>query len=429
VDAWDRWNRNRTAQLGGAPRNGQYVSSNVAGVDDLDRAGAWHETPRYGPVWVPRNVPADWAPYSTGRWVWDPYYGWTWIDDAPWGWAPYHYGRWVWTDDAVWGWAPGPVVTTAVYAPALVAFFGPVGVSVNVGVGFPFVSWVALGFGEPVFPWWGPIGFIGRPFWCGWGGPRIVNNVFINNTRIVNAQNVTAFRNMTVRNAVMAVHRDQFGRGAVQPAHLTTAQAQHVQPVRGQLGVRPTAASLAPATGHAVRPPDRIASRRVVATRPPQDPTRSLRTAGLAATGAARSAPRIVEPTARSKGVQMVGRTRPPLPQTQHHPGSAPATGVSRQAPQRGVASGPSHTSTPSRGFASGPRRAATPPRGVASGPGRTSTLPRGFASSPRAPQTRRSFQPRPSFQPRASVGPPRAATSGRGGPPAARSRGPARRG
>ena len=59
VDAWDRWNRNRTAQLAGAPRNGQYVSSNVAGVDDLARAGAWHETPRYGHVWVPRDVQDD----------------------------------------------------------------------------------------------------------------------------------------------------------------------------------------------------------------------------------------------------------------------------------------------------------------------------------------------------------------------------------
>ena len=44
---------------------------------------------------VPREVAPDWSPYSTGRWVYDPYYEWTWVDDAPWGWAPYHYGRWV----------------------------------------------------------------------------------------------------------------------------------------------------------------------------------------------------------------------------------------------------------------------------------------------------------------------------------------------
>src|SRR4030095_8602133 len=126
--------------------------------------------------------------------------------DAPWGWAPYHYGRWVDLDGS-WGWTPGPVVAPAVYAPALVGFVGPVGVSVNVGIGVPSVGWVALGFGEPVLPWWGPVGFIGRPFWGGWHGPRVVNNVVINNTRIVNATTINRFQNMSVRNAVIARRR------------------------------------------------------------------------------------------------------------------------------------------------------------------------------------------------------------------------------
>ena len=90
--------------------------------------------PRYGSVWFPSNVASSWAPYTTGRWILDPYYGWTWIDDAPWGWAPFHYGRWVYVD-RFWGWAPGPIVARPYYAPALVAFFsaGPISIGVSLG--------------------------------------------------------------------------------------------------------------------------------------------------------------------------------------------------------------------------------------------------------------------------------------------------------
>ena len=451
ADAWDRWNEERTAQLSEPSRSARYVSPDVAGVDDLDRSGDWQDTSRYGHVWVPRDTPPDWAPYSTGRWAWDPYYGWTWIDDAAWGWAPYHYGRWVWTDGA-WGWAPGPVVAAAVYAPALVAFFGPVGVSVNVGFGFPFVSWVALGFGEPVFPWWGPFGFIGRPFWCGWGGPRIVNNIVINNTRIVNARNVNIFQNANIRNGVVTVDRNQFGRGVVQSARLTTAQAQHLAPLHGQLGVRPVAASLAPTTARAQRPPDRVQGRQVVATRLPQDPGKRLQTAGLASSGSAKgAAPRIVQPTlARATDARLhMGRTTPPPPPaSQRGPGSMVASTASRApTPPRGLATGPSRAPTPPRGLATGPSRAPTPPRGLASGLAREPAPSHRFASGPsmgsrpaspsRPPfgrnspmphasrfdqprasfQPHASFQPRSSFQPHAALGAPHAASSGNGAP------------
>ena len=330
-DQWDGWNYDRTAQLGKRPRSAQYVSPDVAGIDDLDRYGRWRETRRYGHVWVPDYAPADWAPYSTGRWVWDPYYGWTWVDYAPWGWAPYHYGRWCWVD-GFWGWAPGPVFVAPVYAPALVAFFGPrVGVSVDVGIGFPFVSWVALGFGEPIIPWWGPAGFIGRPFWGGWGGPRIVNNVVINNTRIVNVTNITKYRNMNVNHALVAVDRDRFGRGAVKRARFKAEHRQHLQPVRGRLGVKPVAASLVPGTGHARRPPDRIGKRQVVATRPPKDPARWLKAAGLAPNWVVEPVkPRILGPRVGRQSGPGQGanwdRDTPPAPAPQRRGGAARGT-------------------------------------------------------------------------------------------------------
>src|SRR5919198_2060062 len=292
LDPWDDWNYARTDHEIDAVST-RYVSSGVYGTDALDHYGGWRVMPTYGPVWVPDAVAPGWAPYSTGAWVWDPYYGWAWVDDAPWGWAPYHYGRWVYVN-GFWGWAPGPVVVAPVYSPALVAFFGAPGVGVSVNVGFPFVSWVALGWGEPVIPWWGPVGFVGTCWWGGWGGPRFVNNTIIQHNTYVNVRNVTVFQNTRVNNAVIAVNRDHFGRGHFEHVRLTAADARHLRPIRGQLGVKPAPASLVPREGHALRPPQAVHARPVVATRPPQDPSHRLRTAGLNPPASAAPPPRLV---------------------------------------------------------------------------------------------------------------------------------------
>jgi hypothetical protein len=214
---------------------------------------------------VPRGLPAGWAPYSTGRWIADPYYGWTWVDAAPWGWAPYHYGRWVHVG-GVWGWAPGPVVVRPVYAPALVAFFGTPAVSVTVGP--PCVSWVALGWGEPLVPWWGSARFAGRPWWGGWGGPRVVNNVVVHRTRVVDVNEIHLYRNARVRHAVVAVREDGFGRRAVHEARVRDLDVRRLEPVRGRLAVRPVADSFAGDGRRGTRPPERTVTREVVSTRP-----------------------------------------------------------------------------------------------------------------------------------------------------------------
>ena len=266
LDVFDRWNYARTDELLESV-SARYVPPQVYGVDDLDHYGAWRVVPTYGSIWVPQGVPAGWAPYSTGRWVADPIYGWTWVDTAPWGWAPYHYGRWVFVD-GFWAWAPGPIVARPVYAPALVAFFGAPGVTVSIGT--PFVSWVALGWGEPLVPWWGRPGYIGRPHWAGWGGPRVVNNVVVNKTTVVNVTNITVYRNTTVNNAVVAVRRDGFGRGSVRDARVEHVDVKQLRPVHGRLDVKPEAASFVASGGAApVRPPDTALQRPVVATRPP----------------------------------------------------------------------------------------------------------------------------------------------------------------
>jgi hypothetical protein len=292
LDVWDRWNYARTEDLIDAISS-RYVSAGVYGVDDLDHYGDWRVVPTYGSVWVPQSVPAGWAPYSTGRWVMDPYYGWTWVDTAPWGWAPYHYGRWVFVS-GYWAWAPGPVVVRPIYAPALVAFFG--GPSVRVAIGAPGVSWVALSWGEPLVPWWGRPHFVGRPTWVGWGGPRFVNNVVVNRTTVVNVTNINVYRNTNVQNAVVAVREDHFGRSPVQQARVAQIDARHLEPARAPIRVAPDASSFVAASGRATRPPDHTITRAVVATRAPRRegprPADAARVEGASSEGPRSDGPR-----------------------------------------------------------------------------------------------------------------------------------------
>jgi uncharacterized protein DUF6600 len=251
LDDWDRWNYARTERLLDAV-SARYVSPGTYGLSDLDPYGTWRVVPTYGTVWVPTGVPAGWTPYSTGSWILDPVYGWTWVDTAPWGWAPYHYGRWCFVD-GYWAWAPGPVIARAVYAPALVVFFGaPAGVVVG-PVGPP-VSWVALGWGEPVVPWWGSRGVVHGPSWRGWGGPRVVNNVVVSNTTIVNVQNITVYRNATVPRAVVAVDQDHFGHGPVPVKRIVQVDPQRLRPLPGGPQIPTTPGSLTPTTARGVRP-------------------------------------------------------------------------------------------------------------------------------------------------------------------------------
>ncbi|MGL4230210.1 MAG: DUF6600 domain-containing protein, partial [Casimicrobium sp.] len=133
-------------------RNRGYFNPWMVGVRDLDDHGYWETHYEYGRVWYPNTVSSSWAPYRYGRWSWVQPWGWTWVDDAPWGFAPFHYGRWVRVGGR-WAWCPGSYVGRAVYAPALVTFYGGSGWSVSASVG-PTYSWVPLGWNEPFVPWY-----------------------------------------------------------------------------------------------------------------------------------------------------------------------------------------------------------------------------------------------------------------------------------
>ena len=109
--------------------------------DRLAPYGTWVMHPRYGWVWYPTGVEADWRPYSHGHWVLTDEYGWYWESDYDWGWAPFHYGRWAFDQDYGWIWVPG-----SVWAPAWVAWRS----------GGGFVGWAPM---PPEAVWQEGVGF------------------------------------------------------------------------------------------------------------------------------------------------------------------------------------------------------------------------------------------------------------------------------
>jgi hypothetical protein len=405
LDAWDRWNYARTEALLDSPSS-RYVAAGVYGIGDLDHHGSWRVVESYGAVWVPTGVAAGWVPYSTGSWTWDPFYGWTWVDAAPWGWAPYHHGRWVHLS-GVWAWAPGPLVARPVYAPALVAFFAP-RVGITIGVAGPAIGWVALGWGEPIIPWWGPVGFIGVPRWGGWGGPRIVNNVVITHTTVVHAHEIHVYRNAGVRNAIAAVPRDRFGHGPVPRARVAAAPGD-LEPIRGKPDVAPGRASLVPDPARGVRPPEATLRRPVVATRPPDDPARWLEPQGISQPAKTPAAsPRLVPAPRRAGGTE--SPPRPPFgPSTIERRQSAPPPRPERvQPPSAGA-----RTATPQLA----PAKPSPKPKAAVPAPSAKAAEPRAQPSP--APPVAREPSPPSTVQPRVEPGP--AAPGPRAQPPVSR--------
>jgi uncharacterized protein DUF6600 len=376
LTAWDRWNYQRTDYLA-QPASAKQLPAGVYGAETLDQHGTWRTVESYGSVWVPAAVAPGWSPYSTGRWIWDPRFGWTWLDDAPWGWAPYHHGRWVFVG-SYWAWAPGPLIVRPVYSPALVVFLGG-----PVIVGRP-LYWAPLGWGEPVIRWWGRPRYVGVAWWGGWGGPRVVNNVVINRTATVNVTTINVYRNVNVTNAVVGVPADRFGRGAVRPVRLAdAAEARRLTPVRGAVDVRPVAASVTgSAAATATRPPDAIRARPVVATRAPVDTAPVLREQGLPAPAPATA------PQPQQRIVPAPARVTPPAASAAPTPGAAtPAPG-----PARGPSGSGRAAPTPddgqrerARGGDRGQRQTTPPDAGRAPAPARPTVTPPA-PSAPGAP-------------------------------------------
>lgn len=277
-DDFDNWALERDRREDRAD-SANYVSREMTGYEDLDDYGRWNYTANYGPVWVPRNVPVDWAPYRYGHWVWVAPWGWTWVDDEPWGFAPFHYGRWCQLGGG-WAWVPGPVVMRPVYAPALVAFVGGGGFHFSIALGGgPGVAWFPLAPGEVFVPAY----HVSRVY----VNQVNVTNTVVNVTRVTNVYNyytvnkntdVTriTYANQTARNAVTAVSRETFVNARPVARNVVQVQQREVDqaPVTHEIGVAPGRPSVI-GTGRPTRvgPPTAVANRRVVTARTPAAPT------------------------------------------------------------------------------------------------------------------------------------------------------------
>jgi hypothetical protein len=198
-DEWDRWNADRDRFFERAPDVSRYAGPDIEGAQELANYGRWVWDPQYGYVWVPGNVPPDWAPYRDGRWEDVDYYGWSWVGYEPWGWAPYHYGNW-YRASFGWAWYPGAIGPRHYWRPAMVGFFGfgEPGFGVSLGFGYGNVGWVPLAPFERYRPWYGR----------GYNGGR--NVAIVNNTNITNV-----YRNARFSGAVTGLRAGDFGRVGV----------------------------------------------------------------------------------------------------------------------------------------------------------------------------------------------------------------------
>jgi len=122
TDDFDQWNKTRTNLY----EHSRYSSSRYlnrgyeAQEHELTRSGRWQYNRAYSTyVWSPYNVSRSWRPYSNGRWVWNPRYGYVWNSYDSWGYYTHHYGRWQWSGSYGWYWLPGYR-----WSPAWVSWYG-----------------------------------------------------------------------------------------------------------------------------------------------------------------------------------------------------------------------------------------------------------------------------------------------------------------
>ena len=277
ADAFDEFShtRDRCEQ---AARASVYVSPDAIGSYELDEYGAWRTDAAWGPVWTPRNVPAGWAPFRFGRWLWIEPLGWNWTDDAPWGFVTSHYGRWAFLEGR-WSWLPGPRHVKPVYTPAAVMFLDGENRPARhferrvpperefLWNGRAEVAWFPLGPGEAYIP----------PYRCTHG---YLTDINVTNTTIANPLELPTvdvaqqkYVNQTMPGAVLAVTRETFvgggsvGRAAI-VAPLRTAAAAKVAGTSPP--VAPTVFSVSPGMGSgASRPPEALRVRKVLVWRVP----------------------------------------------------------------------------------------------------------------------------------------------------------------
>jgi len=334
-DDFDRWSYDRERRYEDSP-SARYCSRQVVGFEDLDDYGDWRPAPEYGYVWYPR-VDAGWAPYHYGHWAWIDPWGWTWVDDDNWGYAPFHYGRWAFIGGR-WGWVPGPREVHPVYAPALVAFVGGVGVGIGGNV-----AWFPLGPREVYVP-----AYRVSPAYVN----RVnVTNTTVNVTQVTNVYKTTIVNNNTTITNVTYVNRNVQGAVTAVPQHAfataqpvsRTAVAVNQQeiarvPVTARAAVPPAPQAVlgvhANTANHVAAPPPAVVSRPVIAKNTPPPPPPSFaarqqvleRNPGVPVPRQQLRQMRAASPAASAPRVITAPPAKPvPLPAAGIRPGNPPA--------------------------------------------------------------------------------------------------------
>src|SRR2546428_3762396 len=157
-----------------------------------------------------------------------------------------------------------------------------------------------------------------------------------------------SYRNVTVQNAVVAVRQEQFGARPIQEARINQVDVHRLEPVRGPLRVAPSASSFVAASAHAARPPEAMAARPVVATRPLagrrlEQRREVQRTAPVVSTPAPRivsapnpagTTPVLSRPPFGSSQVERPRRPLPPRLETTQRPEATAAVRGSAERPE-----------------------------------------------------------------------------------------------
>lgn len=330
-DRFDQWTSERD-QAEDQSVSARYVPRETVGYQQLDRYGDWQQDLVYGAVWLPYNLPENWAPYRTGLWRWIAPWGWTWIDEAPWGFAPFHYGRWAQIGPR-WAWVPGRLPQRPVYAPALVAFIGDSDRDNTRPLG-----WFPLAPGEAF-----------RPAYR--SSSRYLNQLNPNMATTRPSGAGLAYRYQHQPSAVSALSRDDFARGRPVRGHLQPLSSSELNqaPVatdRRALLPLPVGRSRDESDNRRpLTPPERASER-------PNQPPREAHAPRAGRPEAAESTPR---PAAAP--------TPMPVPP---QAAAAPATLVNRRPPATGPALVPvpaPHSPAQSTGAASTPVTRRNPPQ------------------------------------------------------------------
>jgi hypothetical protein len=336
-DEFDLWCQQREADWADAASNGQYVSSDAVGYQDLDQYGNWQAEPDYGEVWFPSQLAVDWVPYGDGRWAWVSPWGWTWIDQARWGFAPFHYGRWAFINGH-WGWVPPAPRHHAVYAPALVAWVGGPGAGAAVSLGGgTAVGWLPLAPGEVYVPGYGV-------------SARYLQQVNLSNTAGLSASTISSvahdpalqyrYVNRAVPRALTVVPQTAFTAGEsvrrnriAPPGEFESARA-----TARVLAIAPARESVTgPVSLNRIgRPPQALLNRRVVTRRepPPIAPGFELQRSAVQANG---GLPLSAVQWSRLRAAEPRRYDATPEPTPAALPASTPAAAGSARSQYRGI--------------------------------------------------------------------------------------------